>query len=71
MNPPELPNPPNTIVLRHPTKPLELVLPRGGSLAELLMTLGYAEVEDEPLDPAANLSTDVETRIDDGHFNTT
>lgn len=44
--------PPDTVVLRHPSEALELVLPRG-SLADLLMRLGYTEVEPE----AANLPT--------------
>lgn len=45
-NPQKSPNPSSTITLQHPTLQLELVLPRG-SLADLLMTLGYTEVVQE------------------------
>jgi hypothetical protein len=51
-------NPPNTIVLRHPSEALELVLPRG-SLANLLMNLGYTEVAPETDDLHNTLTDDL------------
>lgn len=56
-------SPPNEqVVLQHPTLKLELVLPRG-SLADLLVSLGYIEVRAAIPDPTATLST-TESEID-------
>lgn len=52
-------NPSEQVILRHPTEKLEVVLPRG-HLAQYLMTLGFSEVEPEPPDLTATLSTDLE-----------
>ena len=61
MNPPNL-SKPETVVLQHPTLKLELVLPRG-SLADLLLRLGYIEVGAAIPDPTTTLST-TESEID-------
>lgn len=54
-----------TVVLRHPTERLEIVVPRG-RLAAFLLTLGYSEVDAESIHPdTALLSTDLERQSDD------
>ncbi len=57
-NPPSPPSEP--IILRHPTEPLEVVVPRG-SLADLLVRLGYTVVEPEPPDHLTLLFDDERT----------
>lgn len=49
---------PERVILRHPTQKLEVVVPHG-TLAQLLINLGYRVVEPEPLDHTP-LSTDLE-----------
>lgn len=58
------PSLPNTIILRHPSEPLELVLPRG-SLADLLLRLGYTEVTLEAADLPTTLLTQEKENSDE------
>ncbi len=54
---------PERVILRHPTQKLEVVVPRG-KLAQLLISLGYAVVEPEPLDHTP-ISTNLERTEDE------